>query len=133
MALGLSSTQANAVLDAYFNQTNLTAPTAIWMKLHVGAPGAAGTSNAATETTRKDVTAVFPAASSGTVTSNVAVTWTSVAVSGSTETYTHFSIWTLVTAGTFLWSGTVSANPVAAGDTFTLASGAATASLSTAS
>jgi hypothetical protein len=130
MALGLASATANSVLDALFNQTNYTAPTAIWMKLHTAAPGAAGTTAAATETTRKDVTAAFPAASGGTVTSNVAVTWTSVAGS---ETYTHFSIWTASTAGTFLWSGTITANAVTAGDTFTLASGAATASLSTAS
>jgi hypothetical protein len=129
MAVGLAPAEAAKVLDAYFNQTNLTAPTAIWMKLHVGDPGSAGTANAATETTRKDVTAVFAAASSGTVTSNVAVTWTAVAGS---EDYTHFSIWTASVAGTFLWSGTITANAVTAGDTFTFASGDIDATLSTA-
>lgn len=129
MTVGLASATAASLLDALFNQTNYTAPTAIWIKLHVGDPGSAGTSNAATETTRKDVTAVFAAASGGTVTSNVAVTWTSVAGS---EDYTHYSIWTLVAAGTFLWSGTITANPVTAGDTFTLAVGDIDASISTA-
>ncbi len=129
MALGLSSAEAAKVLDCYYNQTNITAPTAIWIKLHTGDPGSAGTSNAATETTRKDVTAVFAAASGGTVTSNVAVTWTNVA---GTEDYTHFSIWTASTAGTFLWSGSITANSVTAGDTFTLASGVINATISTA-
>ena len=129
MAVGLAAATANSLLDALFNQTNYTAPTAIWIKLHTGDPGAAGTSNAAGETARKDVTAVFAAASSGTVTSNVAVTWTNVSTS---EDYTHYSIWTASSGGTFLWSGTITANPVTAGDTFTLASGDIDASISTA-
>lgn len=129
MAVGFASAEAAKILDAYFNQANLTAPTAIWMKLHIGDPGAAGTANPAGETTRKDVTAVFAAASGGTVTSNVAVTWTSVSTS---EDYTHYSIWTASTAGTFLWSGTITANAVTAGDTFTFASGDIDATISTA-
>ncbi len=130
MAVGLAPATAASLLDALFNQTNYTAPTAIWIKLHVGDPGSAGTANAATETTRKDVTAVFAAASGGTVTSNVAVTWTAVA---GTEDYTHYTIWTASTAGTFLWSGTITANSVTAGDTFTLASSDIDGSISVAS
>ena len=129
MAVGLASATAAALLDALANQTNYTAPTALWIKLHVGDPGAAGTSNAATETTRKDATSVFAAASGGTCTSNVALTWTSVA---GTEDYTHYSVWSASTNGTFYWSGTVTANSVTAGDTFTLASGDIDLSLSTA-
>ncbi len=130
MAVGLAAATANSLLDALFNQTNYTAPTAIWIKLHVGDPGAAGTSNAAVETTRKDITAVFSAAASGAVTSDTAVTWTNVA---GTEDFTHWSVWTASTGGTFLWSGTVTANAVTAGDTFTLPIGDIDASLSTAS
>ena len=129
MALGFASAEAAKILDCYFNQGNITAPTAIWMKLHVGDPGSAGTSNAATETTRKDVTAVFAAASGGTVTSNVAVSWTTVAGS---EDYTHFSIWSASTGGTFYFSGSITANAVTAGDTFTFASGDIDATISTA-
>lgn len=129
MAVGLASATAAALLDALFNQANYTAPTAIWMKLHVGDPGAAGTSNAATETTRKDVTAVFAAASAGTVTNDTAVTWTNVA---GTEDYTHYTIWSASTAGTFYWSGTITANAVTAGDTFSLPVGDIDATLSTA-
>ncbi len=35
--------------------------------------------------------------------------WTNVSTS---EDYTHFSMWTASTAGTFLWSGTIVANAV---------------------
>ena len=116
MAVGMSEATANAVLNAYWNQTNITAPTAIWLQLHVGDPGANGTANVATETTRKDVTAVFAAASAGAVTSDTAVTWTSVA---GTEDFTHWTLWSASSAGTFYWSGTITANPVVIGDTFT--------------
>jgi len=129
MAVGFSSTQANAILNAYFNQTNLTAPTAIWMQLHTADPGASGTTAVAGNTTRKDVTACFSTASGGAVTNDVAVTWTSVSTS---EDYTHYAIFSASSAGTFYWSGTITANPVTAGDTFTLAIGDIDASISTA-
>ena len=129
MAVGLASATAAALLDALANQTNYTAPTALWIKLHVGDPGAAGTSNAATETTRKDATSAFAAASGGTCTTNVALTWTNVA---GTEDFTHYSVWSASTNGTFYWSGAITANSVTAGDTFTLASGDIDLSISTA-
>ena len=111
MAEGFGSAGANTALDALVAAYP-------WIKLHVGAPGAAGTSNAATETTRKQATW---AASSGGATSNSnALTWTNVAGS---EDYTHFTAWTASTAGTFGFSGTVTANAVTAADTFTIAIG----------
>lgn len=118
MATGMASATANAVLNCYFNQTNITAPTAIWIQLHTADPGAAGTTAVAGNTTRKDITAAMAAAASGAVTSDTAVTWTNVST---TEDYTHFSIWTASTAGTFLWSGTITANAVTVGDSFTFA------------
>jgi hypothetical protein len=129
MALGMAASTANSVLDAIANQTNWTAPTALWLKLHVGDPGAAGTANAATETTRKDITACFPAASGGTCTSNVAITWTGVA---GTEDFSHYSVWSASSAGTFYWSGLITANAVVTGDTFTIPSGGIVLSQSTA-
>ncbi len=120
MATGMASATAAAVLNCYWNQTNITAPTAIWIQLHVGDPGASGTANVATETTRKDVTSVFSAASGGVLTSDTLVSWTNVA---SSEDYTHWSIWSASSNGTFYWSGTMTANAVTAGDTFNLAVG----------
>lgn len=127
MALGLSSTVANALLDALGNATNYTAPTAVWIKLHTADPGAAGTSNAATETTRKQ--ASFAAASGGSMASDAAISWTNIAGS---QDATHFSAWDASTSGNFLFSGTITANAYTAGDTYTVASGALTVSLNTA-
>jgi hypothetical protein len=100
-----------------------------WVKLHTGAPGSAGTSNAATETTRKEVTA-WNSASGGSRTSNVALTWTSIAGS---QDATHFTTWDASTAGNFGYSGTVTANPYTAGDTLTIASGSLSVSVTLAS
>lgn len=109
MAEGMGSAGANTALDAL-----LAAYT--WVKLHTAAPGSAGTSNAATETTRKQAT--WRASASGASSQSNALTWTSVAGS---EDYTHFTVWTASTAGTFGFSGTITANAVTAGDTFTIA------------
>src|SRR5215207_10157647 len=115
MALGLNPTIANQLLDALLNQTNYTAPTALWIKLHVADPGAAGTANPAANTTRKDVTAAFPAAAAGLCTNNVDIAWTSGEVTTG-EDYSHYSIWSASTAGTFYWSGLITANAVVTGD-----------------
>lgn len=127
MATGISSYLGNAWLDALGNNTSF-AVTTVYVKLHTGDPGAAGTANPATETTRKSVS--FAAASSGSLASDDAVTWTNIAGS---EDSTHFTAWDNLSAGNFLFSGTITANPYTAGDTFTIASGALTVSLTLAS
>ena len=114
MATGLASATCAAILDAIGNATAYSVATP-YIQLHVGDPGAAGTSNVATETTRKLVS--FGAASGGALANDAALTWTNVAGS---EDYTHFTIWTASTAGTFVLSGTVTANAVTAADTFTI-------------
>ena len=129
MAVGLASATAQSLLNALFNQANYTAPTALHIQLHTGDPGAAGTANVATETDRQDITSSFSTASGGTVTNDVAITWTNVAGS---EDFTHYSVWSASTAGTFYWSGTITANAVTAGDTFTIPVGDLDGSLSTA-
>lgn len=108
MALGPSATIANAALTG--------AATTAFMQLHIGDPGAAGTANVATETLRKSVT--FGAAAAGSMTNTAAVQWTNI--TGSQDA-THFSIFDAATAGTFKWSGTITANPYTAGDTYTAA------------
>lgn len=127
MATGISSYLANAWLDAVGNNTSFAVAT-VYVKLHVGDPGANGTSNAATETTRK--AASFAAASSGSIASDAAITWTNIAGS---QDATHFTAWDNISAGNFLFSGTITANAYTAGDTFTISSGALTVSLTVAS
>jgi hypothetical protein len=111
MALGLGSNGANVALDAL-----LAAHT--WVKLHIGDPGAAGTANAATETTRKQ--AAWAAASGGASSNTGALTWTAIAGS---QDATHFTLWTASTAGSFGLSGTITANAYTAGDDYVVAIG----------
>jgi len=125
MAAGISSAQANSILDAYARQQTYTAPAAFWVKLHTGDPGAAGTTNAATNTTRAQGT--FSAASGGSITTSADLTWTSVST---TETYSHVSFWSSSSAGTFLGSDDLTtARAVVAGDNFTILTGQLTLSL----
>lgn len=127
MATGLSAYTADKFLDALGNNTSF-AVTTVYVKLHVGDPGANGTANPATETTRKSVS--FAAASGGAIASDASVSWTNIAGS---EDATHFTAWDSETTGNFLFSGLITGNPYTAGDTLTIASGALTASLTVAS
>lgn len=127
MAEGLSVYLCNAWLDALGNNTSF-AVVQVYVKLHVGAPGALGTANPATETTRK--AASFGVAASGVLTSNDALTWTNIAGS---QDANHFTCWDSLTAGNFLFSGNLTSNPYDAGDTFEIASGNLTATLTVAS
>lgn len=109
-----SDAVANAWLDAlargvaYDNDT-------VFVQLHTGDPGTAGTSNQATEADR--VQATFGSAASGRAISNTAVIeWLNVAA---TETYTHVSLWSLSSGGTFLGRDDLSSSAaVTIGDTF---------------
>ena len=127
MPTGLSSYLANKFLDAVGNATAYSA-TDVYVKLHIGDPGADGTANAATETTRKSVS--FSAASAGGLTSDADLSWESIAGS---EDATFFTVWDNLSAGNFLFSGTVAGNAYTAGDTFTIPSGSLTVSLTLAS
>ena len=86
MTTGLAPAVANSILDALCRSVAWTDPAAFWVKLHLGDPGAAGTANAAANTTRQQAT--FSAASGGAITNSAALTWTAVST---TEIYTHVS------------------------------------------
>lgn len=112
----ITTADANAALDTMYTTAGNT-----WIQLHTGVPGAAGTTNIATNSTRVQVT--WSAAASGVKTSSADAAWTSVAA---TEVYTHFSIWSLVSGGVFHGSGAVSTGSVTAGNDFKIASGSLT-------
>jgi hypothetical protein len=108
------------ILDAVFNNDVGDLPVAaVYVKLHTGDPGEAGTGNAATETDR--IQATFGAAASGAVANDADVEWTNVAGS---ETYSHVSLWDASTSGNCLWTGALT-SPVAvvAGNDFTIPTG----------
>jgi hypothetical protein len=105
---------ANSFLDAVARNVSY-AEAAVWVKLHLGDPGSAGTTNAAANTTRKQAT-FGSAAASRAIANTVAVEWTNVP---NTETYSHISLWDDETAGNFLGRDDLSATAaVTAGDTF---------------
>lgn len=115
MADGLSTVNfANALLNTVNNTSFAIAAT--WVQLHTGAPGASGTSNLSVVTTREQ--ALFNAAASGAI--GLATTPTAWNMTA-TETITDISLWTLSSAGLFLWSAALSVpKTVANGDTLTL-------------
>jgi hypothetical protein len=126
VAEGASVDSANALLSALLQATSFAVGTP-YLQLHVGAPGAAGTSNIATETRRIDATGCFGTTpSGGSITNDATIgPLTSVAA---TETYTHFTIWDDPTAGTFWFSGVLTGASVTLGDDFQLGAGKATVS-----
>lgn len=125
MARGISAAQANSILDAVARGVDYPGNAAVWVKLHIGDPGAAGAGNVAGNTTRQQAT--FAASASGANASNADVVWTNVSTA---ETYSDVSYWTASSAGTFLGSAALTANKlVAVGDTFTIPTGSLTMAL----
>ena len=116
MAVGLATTTlANNWLNM-LRGVAFTAPTGLYVKLHTGDPGAAGTANASAVTTRSTLT--LAVASGGAV----ALTGTQPSWSMTTsETIAYISVWDNASVGNFLWSAQLSvAKTVANGDTLTL-------------
>ena len=106
------------ILEHTTGKTAWTMPTNVYIKLHLGDPGEAATSNAAVEATRK--VSAWATAASGAITTSATIEWTNVST---TETYTHWSAWDASTAGNALWTGALSASAaVTAGDTFQITS-----------
>lgn len=114
--MALSDTVRNAFLNALCRNTSY-ANAAVWVQLHLGDPGSAGTSNPAGNTTRQQAT-FGTVASGGAISNTAAVAWTAVSNS---ETYTHASLWSASTSGTFLGSAALTQSKVVnAGDNFSL-------------
>jgi len=102
------------ILEHTTGKTAWTIPSNVYVKLHTGDAGEDGTSNAASEATRKE--AAWATASSGSIATSATLEWTNVA---STETYSHWSLWDALTSGNCLWTGALSSSAaVTAGDTF---------------
>lgn len=114
MTVGLSSTHAAALLNLY-RGTTFTAPSGVFVQLHTGDPGSAGTANASDVTTRNEATWSAPSAGSMALSSLSSYSMTS------TETISHVSLWDASSAGNFLRSVALSASKnVTSGDTLTI-------------
>jgi len=110
-----ATTLANKWLDM-LSGTAFTAPAAEYVKLHIGDPGAAATTNPSAVTTRVVVTHAAASAGSKALT-GTPPSWTMTA----TETITHISVWDAVSAGNFLYSAALTASKAVVNtDTLTL-------------
>lgn len=107
--------------DAWLNWlagSATTAPAGLYVQLHTGDPGAAGTANISSVTTRESMT--LAAASGGAVSASNTPQWTSWAGTNG-ETQSAISLWSASTSGTFLDAVTLgTAVAVYTGDTLTL-------------
>ena len=114
MADGLSTTVANAALST------ITGTDANDAQLHTGAPGAAGTANVSSTTTRQAVTWGSPSA--GSISASNQPAWTNwIGTNG--EVVTDISLWSAATSGTFGFSMQLSASvTMNTGDSLTLTS-----------
>jgi hypothetical protein len=94
------------------------ATASMFIKLHTGDPGSAGTANAAAgDTTRKQATMAAASAGSKAM-SSMSGSWTN---GGTSETITDISAWSASSAGTFKASAALSASKAwASGDTLSL-------------
>lgn len=102
------------------NGSSFTAPTAVYVQLHTGTPGEAGTSNVSAETDR--VAIEFGAASGGVITSSNSPEWASW--DAGAETISDISLWDASSGGNCLATGDLtSSRAVADGDTFRLPAG----------
>lgn len=113
MTAGLSATNlANkwlAVIAGDTNGTTFTAPENIYVGLHTGDPGASGTSNVSSVTTRPEVE--FAAPSAGSMSASTTPSWSNWA-GDDEEEVTHVSLWDASTSGNFLLSVELSASKI---------------------
>ena len=94
MAVGQSAAHAAGILNL-MRGVSYPAYTP-WFQLHIGEPGANGTANQSSVTTRKSP--VFAAPNSG-VMAAPAISWSDWA--GANEVITHVSVWDAETGGNF--------------------------------
>lgn len=99
MADGFSITFADALLGV-LSGTAPTTYSTVYIGLHTGDPGTAGTSNvSAGSATRESVSFGTPA--SGAIATSATVSWTNA---GTSETITDLSVWSAASSGTFITS-----------------------------
>lgn len=121
MAVGFSLTNTiNAFLNALRANTSYSAPAATYVQLHTGDPGAAGTTNISVgSTTRVVMTQGAPSAGAIAIT-GTNPSWTN---GGTSETVSHITVWSAVTAGTFSYSIALTTSKTwGSGDILTLTS-----------
>lgn len=120
MTAGISTANVANIWLGFWRGTTITSPAAVYVKLHIGDPGATGVANAATGSTTRPAI-LWSAPASGTLTiTGTNPSWTN---GGASETLSHVSLWDSATVGNFLSSVVLTSSKTwASGDTFTLTS-----------
>lgn len=121
MTVGFSAVNtANAWLNCLrgTSAATFTGVTTMFVQLHTGDPGASGTANVSSTTTRQALN--FGAASGGSQALSGTPSWATWAGTNG-EVVTHISTWGASTAGTFYYSVALSASKtINTGDTLNL-------------
>lgn len=112
----------NAILNAWSGLSTMAASASFNAKAHTGDPGAAGTSNPATETTRKAIT-FGTGAASGAISNTASAEWNPIGgpTAPTTESIAWYSFWDDISAGTFLGRDDLAAaRSISSGDRITI-------------
>jgi hypothetical protein len=123
MAVGLSGANLLRKWLDMLGGTAFTAPAATWAQLHTNAgdPGASGTANVSSVTTRSQMTWAAASGTSKAITSTFP-TWATWAGTNN-EVVSYISVWDASTAGNFLYSFALTTpKTMNTGDTATLSS-----------
>jgi hypothetical protein len=129
MADGTAGGVADSLLGLMLNGAAFAGFATPFVQLHTGLPGPNGTANVAGNTTRV-ATGAFARAAAGSWQNSAAINWTAVSTS---ETYTHATLWSAASAGTFIQSGTIAASPITSGSNFQIAANGLTVGMPVAS
>lgn len=114
--MSISNFLENELLDAALAVGSYVS-SAVYTSLHTADPGETGSSEVTGGSyVRKSTT--FSAASGGTTSNTAQLEWTNMPA----VTVTHVGLWDALTAGNFLWSGSLTTSrTLGAGDTFRIA------------
>lgn len=113
-----STSLKNSLIDAICNATAFSVATP-YISLHTADPGGTGASEVTGGSYARQL-ASFGTVASGSASNDANMDFTSMPAC----TVTHMGVWTLVSAGTWLWGGILTASKVVnAGDTFRFAIG----------
>lgn len=117
--MAFKTTVANQILDKILRNTDFTPSAALYVSLHTSDPGETGTAECTGGSyTRQAVT--FSAAATKATSNTAELNFVNMPVA----TVTHIGLWSASSAGTYWWSGPLSASKTtAAGDTFRISAG----------
>jgi hypothetical protein len=132
MPTGVSTSIANSILALMLNGTAWPGFSATFAQLHTASPGPAGTLAVAVENVRVScgTAPAFAAPANGQTLNNNVILWTNVVAN---ETYAFVTLWSAVTGGTFIASGTITSQPIVIGNNFQIPVGGLAISLPVAS